>query len=81
MACLRELNTEKLTWMCGKVGIDTNQDVNAMAVALADLLESEMSKDSEKPSVMVEAFAPLKRKEVWRPASSFPPWPAHPPFR
>jgi len=65
-------DTEKLKWMCGKVGIDTNQDINAMAVALSDLLESEMSKDSEKPSIMVEAFAPSKRKEVWKRLGLYP---------
>ncbi|MEN2776149.1 anaerobic carbon-monoxide dehydrogenase catalytic subunit [Acetivibrio clariflavus] len=62
----------KLKWMCEKVGIDTNQDINSMALQLADLLESEMAKDPEKPSIMVEAFAPKKRKEVWKKLNIYP---------
>jgi len=62
----------KLKWMCEKVGINTGNDVNRMAVELADLLESEMYKDTEKPSIMVEAFAPAKRKEVWRRMDIYP---------
>lgn len=65
-------DVEKLKWLCGKVGIDTNKDINTMAVELADLLESEMAKDPEKPSIMVEAFAPSKRKEVWKKIHLYP---------
>lgn len=32
-------DTDKLTWMCEKLGIDTNQDSSRMAVQLAELLE------------------------------------------
>jgi len=53
-------DVDKLKWMCGMVGIDTNQDNNQMAVQLADFLEKEMSKDPEEPSVMVDVFAPKK---------------------
>lgn len=62
----------KLKWMCKKVGIATDKDINSMAVELADLLESEMGKDPEKPSIMVEAFAPKKRKEVWKKLNIYP---------
>ncbi len=62
----------KLRWMCEKVGIATNKDINSMAVELADLLESEMAKDPEKPGIMVEAFAPKKRKEVWKKLNIYP---------
>lgn len=65
-------DVEKLKWLCAKVGIDTNKDINTMAVELADLLESEMAKDPEKPSIMVEAFAPSKRKEVWKKIHLYP---------
>lgn len=43
-----------------------------MAVQLADFLEAEMSKDPEKPSKMVEVFAPKKRKQVWKDLSIYP---------
>jgi carbon-monoxide dehydrogenase catalytic subunit len=62
----------KLKWMCEQVGIDTNQDQNKMAIALADFLEKEMSKDAKDPSVMVDKFAPKKRKEVWRKLGIYP---------
>lgn len=62
----------KLKWMCEKVGIKISNDINSMAVELADLLESEMAKDPEKPSIMVEAFAPTKRKEVWKQLNIYP---------
>ncbi|MEN3003160.1 MAG: anaerobic carbon-monoxide dehydrogenase catalytic subunit [Dehalobacterium formicoaceticum] len=63
---------DKLKWMCEKCGLETDQDQNMMAVALADFLEKEMGKDSEDPSVMVEAFAPKKRKAVWKKLGIYP---------
>lgn len=62
----------KLKWMCQMVGIKERVDVNEMAVELADLLESEMAKDPEKPSIMVDVFAPSKRKEVWKRLNIYP---------
>lgn len=43
-----------------------------MAVQLADFLEKEMGKDAQDPSVLVEKFAPKKRKEVWRKLGIYP---------
>jgi len=65
-------DANKLKWMCEKVGIDTNQDNNKMAIALADFLEKEMGKDAKDPSVMVDAFAPKKRKDVWKKLGIYP---------
>jgi carbon-monoxide dehydrogenase catalytic subunit len=65
-------DVDKLKWMCEQLGIDTNTDINQMAVELADLLEDEMGKDPEKPSKMVEVFAPRKRKEVWKKLNIYP---------
>jgi len=62
----------KLKWMCEKVGIDTNQDINKLAVALADFLEAEMGKDIDAPSIMVDVFAPRKRKNVWKNLGIYP---------
>ena len=50
----------KLRRLCGQVGLDTNKSDGDLAVDLADFLESEMAKDPDDPSVMVEAFAPKK---------------------
>ncbi|NLK72817.1 MAG: anaerobic carbon-monoxide dehydrogenase catalytic subunit [Clostridiales bacterium] len=65
-------DTDKLKWMCEKVGINTNQDTNAMAMELADFLEDEMGKDVDSPSVMVDIFAPKKRKQVWKELNIYP---------
>ncbi len=62
----------KLRWMCEKVGISTGQDPKTMAVQLADFLEAEMHKGVEQPSLMVEAFAPKKRKQVWKDLHIYP---------
>lgn len=70
--CFQVKDTRKLKWMCGKVGIDTTQSENQMAVELADLLNSEMSKGPNETNIMVEAFAPKKRKEVWRKLNLYP---------
>lgn len=65
-------DVNKLKWMCEKLGIDTNQDVNQMAIRLADLLENQQRIGVEEPNLMVEAFAPKKRKEVWRNTHLYP---------
>ncbi|MEA4900816.1 anaerobic carbon-monoxide dehydrogenase catalytic subunit [Desulfitobacterium sp.] len=62
----------KLKWMCEKLGINSNQDVNQMAIQLADLLENQQRIGVEEPNLMVEAFAPQKRKEVWRNTHLYP---------
>lgn len=65
-------DVDKLKWMCEKVGINTNQEVNKMAIDLAVLLEDQQKIDSEDKNVMVEAFAPKKRKEIWRKLAIYP---------
>lgn len=65
-------DVDKLKWMCGKVGININQDINKMAVDLANFLEAEMDKDVDNPSVMVEVFAPKKRLKVWKDLGIYP---------
>jgi anaerobic carbon-monoxide dehydrogenase catalytic subunit len=65
-------DTDKLKWMCEKVGIDTNQGINDMAVELAILLEDQQEIGEEHKNIMVEAFAPKKRKEVWKKLNIYP---------
>ncbi|NMA68039.1 MAG: anaerobic carbon-monoxide dehydrogenase catalytic subunit [Desulfitobacterium sp.] len=62
----------KLKWMCEKLGIDTNQDQNQMAIQLGKLLENQQRIGVEEPNLMVEAFAPKKRKEVWKEIGIYP---------
>lgn len=62
----------KLKWMCETLGINTNQEVNQMAIQLADLLNDQMNIGTDQPNLMVEAFAPKKRKKVWRDLHIYP---------
>lgn len=62
----------KLKWMCEKVGINANQEINALAVQLADFLDNEMKITPDHKSMMVEAFAPQKRKPVWENLHIYP---------
>lgn len=65
-------DVNKLKWMCEKVGINTNQEINDMAIELAVLLEDQQRIGIEKDNIMVEAFAPTKRKEAWKKLSIYP---------
>lgn len=62
----------KLKWMCEKVGIDTGQDINKMAVQLGELLEAQQNIGVDDRNVMVEVFAPKKRIEVWKKLNLYP---------
>ena len=65
-------DSDKLKWICEKVGINTNQDNNKLAVDLANFLEDEMGKDVDNPSIMVDVFAPKKRKDIWKNLGIYP---------
>lgn len=65
-------DTEKLKWMCEKTGINTNQEINQLAIQLAELLDREMKVTPDEESVMVEAFAPKKRKQIWKDLHIYP---------
>lgn len=66
------VDVDKLKWMCEKVGIRTDQPVNDMAVNLAVLLEDQQRIGVEEENIMVEAFAPKKRKEAWKRLDIYP---------
>lgn len=65
-------DVDKLKWMCEKTGINTNQDVNQMAVCLAEFLDQEMKLGPDEESVMVKVFSPKKRKKVWEDLHIYP---------
>lgn len=65
-------DVEKLKWMCEKLAIDTTQDTDQMAIDLANVLEWQMNIGVEEPNIMVEAFAPRHRKQVWRDLGIYP---------
>ncbi|NLM73723.1 MAG: anaerobic carbon-monoxide dehydrogenase catalytic subunit [Clostridiaceae bacterium] len=62
----------KLKWMCEKTGISTDQSEDQMAVQLAELLYEELKKGPDYDSIMVEAFAPKKRIEIWKKTDLYP---------
>ena len=68
----RITDVDKLKWMCEKVGINTNQETNQLAIQLAELLDREMKINPDQESIMVEAFAPKKRKPLWRELHLYP---------
>lgn len=65
-------DTNKLSYMCQMVGINTNQEPNQLAVQLANLLENEMNVTTDQDSIMVRAFAPKKRIPVWKELHLYP---------
>ena len=65
-------DVDKLKWMCEKTGVKVSQDVNRMAIDLADFLDLEMKITPDQESRMVEVFAPKKRKELWRELHLYP---------
>lgn len=65
-------DVDKLKWMCEKVGINTSQDTNQMAIQLAYFLDAELKINPDKESIMVEVFAPKKRKPLWRDLHLYP---------
>lgn len=65
-------DVDKLKWMCEKTGVKISQDVNQMAIDLADFLDLEMKITPDQESRMVEVFAPKKRKELWRELHLYP---------
>lgn len=65
-------DADKLKWMCKKLGINTSNNLNQMAIELAELLEEQQKIDVEDKNLMVEAFAPRKRKELWRKINVYP---------
>ncbi|HZK25293.1 MAG TPA: anaerobic carbon-monoxide dehydrogenase catalytic subunit, partial [Oscillospiraceae bacterium] len=65
-------DVEKLKWMCEQTGIETNQDTKQLALQLAELLDRELKVNPDQESIMVEAFAPKKRKAVWKELNIYP---------
>lgn len=62
----------KLIWMCEKLGIDSSQEIHKMASELADVLEKQQNIGAHEKNLMVETFAPKKRKEVWKKLNLYP---------
>lgn len=65
-------DVDKLKWMCKKLGVNTNQDVNQLAIQLADVLDEQMKVGPDHENLMVKAFAPKKRIPVWEKLDIYP---------
>lgn len=60
------LEEGKLRDIAGLLGLDTTQETNALALALADAITAELRKGTGEPLKLVELLAPASRLEKWR---------------
>lgn len=65
-------DVDKLKWMCEQTGINPNQETKQLAIQLAELLDRELKVNPDQESIMVEAFAPRKRKALWKKLHLYP---------
>ncbi|MGI6731174.1 MAG: anaerobic carbon-monoxide dehydrogenase catalytic subunit [Anaerovoracaceae bacterium] len=63
---------DKLKWLCEKVGINSQQDDNQMAIELAEFLDLEMKTSPDRENKMVEVFSPIKRRQIWKDLNIYP---------
>ena len=63
---------EKLLDMAKKLKLDTSGRQEDVALRLSEFLISELHRDHDEPSLMIETFAPQKRKKVWQDLAIFP---------
>ncbi|HCC08202.1 MAG TPA: carbon-monoxide dehydrogenase catalytic subunit [Clostridiales bacterium] len=69
---LKIRDPEKLKKFADMAGLDTNKDINQLAVDFANWVISDIHSEYHIPSKAVEAFAPAKRKELWKKLGLFP---------
>ncbi|MFZ5590865.1 MAG: anaerobic carbon-monoxide dehydrogenase catalytic subunit [Bacillota bacterium] len=65
-------DTDKLYWMCDRLGLDKGNSKEQAAVNLADFLIGQLASGYDEPPRMVEVFAPEKRKQKWRELGIYP---------
>ncbi len=56
---------KKLRDIAAVVGLDATKSTADLAIALADIILSELRKGSEEPLALLDLFAPPTRKEAW----------------
>jgi len=69
---LKIRDPEKLRKYAKMVGLDSHQTTEKLAVTFADWVMNDIHRPYHIPSQAVEAFAPSKRKELWRKLGLFP---------
>lgn len=65
-------DTDKLYWMCDRLGLDKGSSKEQAAVNLADFLIGQLASGYDEPPRMVEVFAPEKRRQKWRELGIYP---------
>jgi carbon-monoxide dehydrogenase catalytic subunit len=69
---LKIRDSKKLLKYAEMAGLNSNNDINRVALDFADWVLADMGKPYYEESAMVNAFAPSKRKELWRKLGIFP---------
>jgi carbon-monoxide dehydrogenase catalytic subunit len=69
---LKIRDSEKLLKYAEMAGLNTTHDVKKVAEDFANWVLADMGKPYYEESAMVQAFAPAKRKELWRKLGLFP---------
>jgi anaerobic carbon-monoxide dehydrogenase catalytic subunit len=69
---LKIRDPEKLKKYADMAGLNTNQPIEKLAVDFARWVMNDIHSPYHIPSKTVEAFAPAKRKELWRKLGLFP---------
>jgi len=69
---LKIRDPEKLKKFADMAGLDANKPINELAVDFADWVMNDIHGPYHIESKAVEAFAPTKRKELWRKLGLFP---------
>lgn len=62
----------KLRDFAGRLGVDTSGSDGDVAVRLCDFVTQDFNRKADEPSDIVEALAPVERKETWRGLDIFP---------
>lgn len=69
---LKIRDAEKLKKYADMAGLDANKPIHELAVDFADWVMNDIHSPFHEPSKTVEAFAPTKRKKLWRELGLFP---------
>lgn len=62
----------KLKNFAKRLGVHTSESMSEVAISLCDFVELDFNKKYYEPSAIVEALAPIERKEVWKKLGIFP---------
>jgi carbon-monoxide dehydrogenase catalytic subunit len=63
---------DKLRSFAARLGVDIHGSDSDIAVRLCDFVTEDFNRKAEEPSLIVEALAPLDRREAWRGLDIFP---------